>query len=167
MTVLSATASTKLIVSYAGAPDIGSVIQTANDQADTSFTDGSGANQAQKYWADTRTIAASGSENLDLAGVLADIFGSVLTLTKIKVLRIRAAAGNTNNVVIGGHATAAWLGPFGDVTDTLAIKPGGELLLIAPDAAGYGVTATTGDMLKVANSGGTTGVTYTIEIVAV
>ena len=39
------------------------------------------------------------------------------------------------------------------------------LLLVAPGAAGYAVTAGTGDILKVANSGAGTGVTYDIVIV--
>ena len=45
------------------------------------------------------------------------------------------------------------------------MQPGGTLLLVAPNAAGYAVTAGTGDLLKVANSGGSTGVTYDIVIV--
>lgn len=42
------------------------------------FTDGTTANKADLVWADTRTIAASGSEDLDLAGELTTAFGDTL-----------------------------------------------------------------------------------------
>jgi hypothetical protein len=93
--------------------------------------------------------------------------GATLTFTKIKAILVKAAEGNTNNVVVGGAASNGWVGPFGDVSDTVAVKPGGTLLLVAPNAAGYAVTAGTGDILKVANSGAGTGVTYDIVIVGV
>ena len=39
-------------------------------------------------------------------------------------------------------------------------------MLVAPDANGYAITATTADLLKIANSAGGTSVTYTIAILA-
>lgn len=128
------------------------------------LTSGTGANQADKVWSDTRTLAASGTENLDLAGVLADAFGATLTFVKVKAILVRAASGNTNDVLLGGHASAAFVNWVSDATDVIVVRPGGLFLLVAPGASGYGVTATTGDLLKVTNSGGTTGVTYDVAI---
>jgi hypothetical protein len=128
------------------------------------LTSGTGANQADKVWSDTRTLAASGTENLDLAGVLVDAFGATLTFVKVKVILVRAATANTNDVLVGGHASAAFVNWVSDATDVIVVKPGGLFLLVAPNAAGYGVTATTADLLKVTNSSGTTGVTYDIAI---
>lgn len=128
------------------------------------LSSGTGANQADRVWSDTRTLAASASENLDLAGVLTDAFGATLTFVKVKALLVRAATGNTNDVLVGGHASAAFVNWVSDATDIVVVKPGGLFLLVAPNAAGYGVTATTADLLKVANSSGTTGVTYDIAI---
>jgi hypothetical protein len=129
-----------------------------------SLASGTGANQADKVWSDQRTLAASATENLDLAGVLTDAFGATLTFVKVKALLIRAATGNTNDVLVGGHASAAFVNWVSDPTDVVVVKPGGLFLLVAPNAAGYGVTATTADLLKITNSAGTTGVTYDIAI---
>lgn len=166
-TTLTANLRVSAVASYASGQDAGSAKYDLPYQKLMAFVDGAGLGAAQKMWFDQRTIAASGSENLDLSGVLVDAFGNTLALTKVKALLFFAAAGNTNNVVVGGAASNAFATPFGDATDTVSVKPGGMLLLVAPDAAGYAVTAATGDILKVANSGGTTGVTYDVLILGV
>lgn len=165
MTVLVANVSASVNLTYQGAIDLGELTQVINYANSNAFSDGTGANQAQKVFSDTRTISASSSESLDLAGVLTDAFGATLTFAEIKALIIKAAVGNTNDVIVGGAASNAWVGHVGDATDTITVKPGGTLCLIAPNAAGYAVVASTGDILKVANSGGTTGVTYDIIII--
>jgi len=131
------------------------------------FTSGSGANQINKVWSDRRTLAASATENLDLAGVLADALGATITFTAIKAILIKAAAGNTNNVVVGGHATAAFIGPVVDATDKISVPPGGLVLLVNPSAAGWPVTATTADLLKIENSAAGTGVTYDVTLLGI
>jgi hypothetical protein len=130
------------------------------------FANGTGANQANQTFADIRTLSASASENLDLAGGLVDAFGATITMTKVKAILIMAAASNTNDVLVGGAASNAAAAFFGDATDVVKIKPGGLILLVAPDAAGYAITAGTGDLLKIANGAGGTSVTYTIAILA-
>lgn len=164
---MSLTAAIKLTVAatLTGANDLGTPEQTVNYTKTFNLTDGAGANKAESMFSDQRTLAASATENLDLAGVLLDAFGNAITFNKVKAIIIAAAAGNTNDVVVGGHATAAFSAPFGDVTDKVNVKPGGLLVLMAPDANGYAVTATTADMLTVTNSAGTTGVTYDVIII--
>lgn len=74
---------------------------------------GTGANQADLIFHDTRTLAASNSEDLDLAGGLVDAFGNTLTFARIKALVFAAAAANTNNVVVGGAGSngfTTWAG---------------------------------------------------------
>lgn len=129
------------------------------------LTSGTGANQADRIFHDQRTLAASGTENLDLAGVLTDAFGASLTFVRVRGLIVAAAAGNTNNVVVGGHATAAWATWVADATDRVVVRPGGVLALFAPDTTAYAVTATSADLLTVTNSAGSTSVTYDIVIV--
>lgn len=129
-----------------------------------SFGNGTAAGQADRVWSDRRTLAASASESLDLAGSLSDALGAAVTFAKVRALLIEASTGNTNNVVVGGAASNAFVNWVSDATDKVVIKPGGLLLLVAPDTGGYGVTAATGDLLQVANSGAGTGVTYDIAI---
>lgn len=129
-----------------------------------SFPSGTGAGQADKVFADRRTLAASATENLDLAGSLTDALGATLTFARVRALLIEASSANTNNVLVGGAASAQFATMFGDATDVLVVRPGGLVLLVAPDTTGYAVAATTGDLLKVANSSSGTGVTYDITI---
>jgi hypothetical protein len=148
---------------YAGAPSIGSSVFTFNENVSNAFAPGTGPNQADKMYAATRTIAASGSENLDLAGVLTDPFGVTLTCVKVKFIYIHASAANTNNVKVGGAASNPFVGPFDDATDIVDVKPGAQFLVTAP-AIGWTVTPSTGDLLQVANSSSGTGVTYDVVI---
>lgn len=152
---------------FSSTADLGVVSHKAEWNPTYVFTDGTGANQAKTVFTDIRTLAASASENLDLAGGLVDAFGNTITFTKVKAILVQADPANTNNVVIGNAASNGFVGPFGAGTHTLAIPPGGAAALIAPDVNGWTVTAGTGDLLKVLNSAGGTGVNYTITIIGV
>lgn len=130
------------------------------------LTSGTGANQADKIFSDTRTLSASATEDLDLAGSLTDALGAALTFVKVKAIIIIAAAANVNDVVVGGASANQFVGPFGAGTHTVKVPPGGFLVLAAPGAAGLGtVTAGTGDLLKVANSAGGSSVTYDVIVI--
>jgi hypothetical protein len=131
-----------------------------------SLSSGTGAGKADRVFSDRRTLAASATEDLDLTGVLLDAFGSAITFARIKGLIIVAAAGNTNNVVVGAAATNAWATLLG-ATGTVILRPGAFLAVGTgvADATGYAVTAGTGDLLKVANSGAGTPVSYDVHII--
>lgn len=128
------------------------------------FTEGSGANQATTLYEARRTIAASSNETLDLHGVLTDDFGQTVNFTSIKAIVVKASAANTNNVVIGAAGSNPFTGPFGGTTPTIAVPPGGRIVLTAP-AAGWTVTDSSSDQLKVANSSSGSGVTYDILLI--
>ena len=125
---------------------------------------GVGANQADKIFADTRTLAASATEDLDLAGVLSDPLGAALTFARIKAVLIKAAAGNTNLVQVTRPASNG-VPLFLAAGDGLSVRPGGLFLWVAPDATGVAVTAGTGDLLTLTNSAGSTSVTYDVIII--
>ncbi len=129
------------------------------------FAEGTGANQANRVWSDTRTIAASTSEDLDLSGsALLDPYGVAVVFTKVKAIFVRAAAGNTNNVVVGGAAATQWAAMLG-TTGTVTLPPGALFAAFNPSTAGYAVAAGATDLLKVANSGAGTSVSYDIVII--
>ncbi|UJV43811.1 hypothetical protein CVT30_31835 [Streptomyces sp. AMCC400023] len=125
---------------------------------------GVGANQADKIFADTRTLAASATEDLDLAGVLSDPLGAALTFARIKAVLVKAAAGNTNNVQVTRPASNG-VPLFLAAGDGLAVRPGGLFLWVAPDATGVAVTAGTGDLLTLTNSAAGSSVTYDVVII--
>jgi hypothetical protein len=128
------------------------------------FAEGAGAGQVNKIFADRRTLSASASEDLDLSGTLTDVFGAVINLTEVKAILVIAASGNTNNVVLGGASATQFVGPFGAATHTIAVPPGGVFYMLHPGANGWEVSAGVSDLLKVANSGAGTSVTYDIVI---
>jgi hypothetical protein len=136
-----------------------------------SWASGVGAAQADKIYAETRTIVASGNVHLDLAGVLTDIFGAVITFARIKAIIVLADAGNTNDVIVGGAAANPFIGPFIDAAATalaqpaIKVRPGGMLINIAPDATGWAVTPATGDQLDLTNSAGSTSVAVTTILI--
>lgn len=112
--------------------------------------DGTGAGKSSKTFAASRTIAGSGSDPLDLAGVLTDAFGSALTFTKIRLIAISSSATNASTLKMGA-GTAPMGSFFGANTERLIIRPGGFVLIAAPDATGYAVTATSADTLTISN----------------
>ncbi len=127
---------------------------------------GTGVGKVDKVYSATRTLAASATEDLDLAGVLLDAQGSAITFARIKSISVRAAAGNTNNVLVGAAASAPWITLLNS-TGTITLRPGAFFAAGCSvlDAVGYAVTATTADLLKVANSSSGTSVSYDIVIV--
>ncbi|MBP7619365.1 MAG: hypothetical protein KA745_00235 [Gemmatimonadales bacterium] len=127
------------------------------------FGSGTTANNADIVWADNRTLAASATEDLDLAGVLADAFGATVAMAEVVAILVVAAPTNTNDVVLGAATQAVPL--FGGTAGTFAVKPGGFFFVAAPGAAGQlSVGAGATDDLKVANSGAGTEVSYQIAI---
>ncbi|MGH8968165.1 MAG: hypothetical protein ACRDXB_22960 [Actinomycetes bacterium] len=130
------------------------------------LSDGTAAGQADRVFHDRRTLAASASEDLDLAGSLVDAFGQTVEFARIKGLYVRAASANVNNVVLGNAAATAWAALLG-ATGTLTLRPGAGVGVVAgeADATAYAVGAGTADLLKVANSGAGTSVTYDVVIV--
>lgn len=124
---------------------------------------GTASGQADLCWSDTRTVAASGTDALDLAGSLSGNLGGTLTIVKLKMVYVRAAAGNTNNVRVNRPASNG-VPLFLAASDGIDVLPGGEFLWVAP-GAGVTVTAGTGDLLNIDNSSSGTSVTYDVVLV--
>lgn len=146
-----------------GALDLGTPTFPFALSAPISLTNGTGASQADRVFSDTRTLAASGTEDLDLAGVLVDAFGATITFAKIKAVIIKAAAGNANDVQVTRPASNG-VPLFLAAGDGIAIKPGGALAWYCP-GTGVTVTAATGDLLTITNGAGGTPVTYDVIII--
>lgn len=128
------------------------------------LANGSSANQANLVFADRRTVGASSSDDIDLAGALTTPFGETLTFAKIKVLYIYNRDASLS-LVVRPKASNGWCGFLAGTTPTLTIGPGGCLLLVAPDANGYGsITAGSADIMQIYNAGGAS-VDYDIAIV--
>lgn len=155
----------KLNANISGSQDLGNPVFAPELRKLLQFTVGTGANQADIFWGDTRTLAASATEDLDLSGVLADAFGAAIAAVDLVAIMVTALVGNTNNVILG-DATQP-VGLFGGTNPTFSVKPGGVFLAVAPGLVGLAtIGAGATDDLKVTNSGGTTEVTYSVAILA-
>lgn len=147
-----------------GTTDLGSTSAPLAISYTKSLSSGTATGQADLVYADVNTLAASATLDVDLAGTLPGALGGTVVFAKVKAILLYADEGNTNNVVLGGAAATQFVGPFGAATHTVAVQPGGVALLSAP-GAGWTVAAGSTDFLRVANSAGSTSVTYRMIIV--
>ncbi len=149
---------------YSNALDLGTVRIDQPFTKSLDLASGTGVNQADQIFTDTRTVAASTTEDLDIRGTsLTDAFGANVAMVRMKLLVVCAAAGNTNTVVVGGDANSV---PFlSTAATTTALPPNGCFVYFNPSAAGVTVTDTTGDVIQVANGGAGTSVTYDILVI--
>lgn len=153
-----------LSLTEVGSNDIGAPKMKVDVTKVLSLVEGAAAvNQANLLFSDTRTLAESANENLDLAGVLASAFGSTITAAEVVAIYVAAAAGNTNNVNVTRPASNGFIGPFLAAGDGVSVSPGEWAAFVS--RAGWAVTAATGDLLNIANSGAGTSVTYDIIVV--
>lgn len=133
---------------------------------DLEWSDGAGAAQANLVFADTRTISASGTDSLDLAGGgLLDPQRNTLVFARIKALWVRAKSTNNaaNNVVVTRPASNG-VPLFAAAGDALALRAGEVFTWSSLTAAGVAVTAGTGDLIDFVNSAGTNTVDYDVVI---
>lgn len=128
------------------------------------LVNGTGAGAADKVYFASRTLGATSTEILDLAGVLADPYGSTLTFAKVKLIAIvNTDTTDGDNLYVGPDATAGW-GTAGfvlDASDRVIVPADGCLLWYDPN--GVAVTAGSADELYVATPVGA--VVYKVLIV--
>ena len=130
-----------------------------------SWTNGTGSNQADRLYYGERTLATSTSETLDLAGVLADIYGNTLTFAKVHVIAVKNMNTTAAKLEIGPNSTNGFgtNGFWAAANDRDIVNiNGGVLVLYSP--AGVAVTASTADLLYVNNASAVNALTYRIAI---
>lgn len=120
--------------------DNGDISQTLRATPATyalALTDGTGANQAQVVWSDSRTLATAGTDSLNLSS-LSDDRGTV-NFSQIKAIYVRNTHA-TEGLRVGGATIGAFAG-LPSVT-SLTLPAGGVYLTTAPVAGGFtGVAA--------------------------
>lgn len=129
----------------------------------TEFSNGGGDGEVNRFWVQNRQLTlASGTDLLDLAGGLVDVYGNTITFSAVKAILVRnkgmlvggeATPTRGEDLLVGGAAASAFASPFyGDGGARLLVRSGGVLLLCAP-YDGYSVSPGTGDVLQVEHAG--------------
>lgn len=157
----------RISTQYSKAADLSGNLSNVLDwRQKFSLTTGVAAGAADKLFYDSRVLTASSTEDLDLVGTLLDGFGDLFSPVRIKALGIKALAANSNNVIVGAASATQWAALLG-TTGTMTFRPGASMLFVAgaADATGYVCAAGATDLLKVANSGAGTSVTYEIVLI--
>ncbi len=125
---------------------------------------GTGSGQSDLCYFNTRTVGASSNEDVDLAASLASPIGETLTFVEITAILVVAAAGNGGNITFGPASSNGFTGPFGDASDRISLAAG-QRCLLTNTGAGWGVTASTGDLLNFANSDSGAAGSYDLVII--
>jgi hypothetical protein len=154
---MPATVTSKLIVTLTSLLSNSVGLATASAAIETglikALASGVGADQMDRVFSE-RAKSISAAYDVDLSGALLDALGAAFVLVRAKLLVVIADPTNSGTVIVGGDANGALIG-FGAAAHTVAVRPGGALVLFAPDATGYPITGGTGDILQFAPSAGT------------
>lgn len=158
---VNASLNLRLTATDTKAPPIGGAAQQVDVAEILTLLAGNGAvGKSDKMVTQAIDIAASGSSSVNLT-TATDAFGVALGMAKVQLVLLTADATNTNDIVVGNGTDPFVFGDAG--TDTVAVKPGGALVIFNPD--GYPVVASTGDQLKLANSAAGSVVTGSLVVI--
>lgn len=161
----SAELSINFNVNQSGANDLGNPVFAPSLKKLLQFANGVASGQADIVWTDERTVAGSGNDDIDLAGVLTDAFGATITAAEMVGIIIVADSTNANALNVGAGSNP-WFAMFMATGDGIKVFPNGVFVNFGSDASGLGaVVAGTGDILRVANPGGAS-CKYKIAILA-
>lgn len=152
--------------------DLSSAIDTVTigngdfDAITLTITDGAtGANKANEWWHDERTVAGTTADDLDLTGALTNAFGETVVFNAIRMILIAIDTPDGSKLLrVGPQAVSeAVVEPFGDASDYVKVF---EYFLWTNFAGTNGspVVVNTTDKLGIYNPGATS-VTYRIWIV--
>lgn len=138
-TVFSLTGSLRLTPKVVDTLNLTDVTDTAAINWSVTMADGSAADQANRYWKDVVTTAASQTTTLDLEDLELNVFAGTgtLNLAKQKTVAIRNLSTTTAVTVAMGTSLTA------------VLAPGGVVYATNPSAAGWAE-----DDLTITNAGG-------------
>ena len=111
------------------------------------------------------SLAAGGTNTLDLYGSVQDNFGATVNLTRVKWLQLSPSNSMTTAQSVlmrpaPANGFATWMT---GTNDALRVFAGGTVAIMAPATNAYAVTESTGDLLDIVNESTNT-TTYTLIV---
>jgi len=165
-TTLTSIVTAQIETTFRNLLDLSTPVDNLTKKVKIELANGTGANSNDLCWHDQRTVSASGTDAIDLAGSLAGPFGASQVFVELRAVMVFAAAANTNNVRVNRPASNG-VPLFLAAGDGIDVPPGGVFLWSCPADGKVTVTASTGDLLNIDNSSSGTSVTYDVVVLGV
>ena len=154
----TAFAKVQAVISWAAqkSRDLSTPDDTGSKSIKESLTFGTGDDKSDEIWHDTRIVAGSATDQLDLAAVLVNAFGDTVTFAKVHAILVHnrsdetlTSPAHTANAavidVLPSAANGALL--LKAASDTIILAAGDWIVLYSK--AGKTITAATGDLLDI------------------
>ncbi len=138
----------------------------------STYANGVSDGQIDLLFTDRRTnLAASAAEDIDVSGSLTDVAGTTLTFVQIDVIAVRNRRTTAGDTMTIGPAAAngfGLTGPWSDASDRTIIEPALSTTQFAwvvfVNPRGWPVTAGTGDLINIAETGTANAIDYDLLI---
>lgn len=127
------------------------------------IANGEAVDCAEELFHDRRTVAFGVTDSIDVAGSLTNGLGQTVTFTKIKMVLIKAAETNPNNLEITMPADGIPM--FKTAADAVLLGADDLFLITRRAAAGIAVGAGATDQIDIVNPGGAGSCVYDIYII--
>lgn len=145
---LAAQVALSILAHETSSGDLSRTLRSTPVNHTLSLADGTGANQAQVVWSDTRTATTS-NDTLSRF-TLPDVRDGVAANVLVDTLKLLYIHNKSSSVSINASAAGWTVLP----SASHKIRPGGALLVTAPGADGYAPTGL-GDSITISTGGGT------------
>ena len=131
------------------------VVDSATVLVPLTFTNGTGADQANAFWKDVRTVAGGASDTVAIDGLSLNVFGGAgtLDLSSLRLIYVRNRS-----------TTQALKYEFDETAKHIPIAPGGSFVWVAGNSATAPTFTET--EIQISNAGGTAA-DYEIVLVGV
>lgn len=141
LTSLAATFGISASATMTKTEEMSTLTDVLSKVMNATFALGTGANQINGLFHDTRTLSDAANETLNFlaAGSLEDKLGEAMDLDILKVLIVHNNSSDASLIV--GATGAGQMPIFGATTEKITIPPGGTFVFTAPDVNGVDVSS--------------------------
>jgi hypothetical protein len=144
--------SLQVLAELTSSTDLAPLSAPLNFLREIVLTSGTGLGQADRIFADRRTVNASATDTIDLTGSLTDIAGAAFAPAKLKAIILHNPGPQTLELTRPADTGVPFLKTAGDA---IPVPAGSTFHLATAAAAGLAtVTAGTGDEITIVNGAG-------------
>ena len=149
--------------------DVGNASFALNIDYEKTLSEGTGASQINKSYADRLTILAGTSIVIDLSNAVSSLLNHTegIKFSNVKKFIIdNLSTTSGDNLTIGDNATNPWSAPWDGDTDGKNTCAAGSILPLVSMISGFAVVENSSDLVKIDNATGND-ITIAIEVTGV